>query len=387
MPGAARRPAGSGQRGPRHAAGPAQVRGGVLSVGPGLRGVGHEARQLLDPCRQAQLLPARASTRPGAQTHVRVLHRLAGATPRCGAWPARTTTRACAAWRWRATCSPLAPAAASSSSGTCAPGPSCPRVRVGERGRAAAPCRARLLAGPRLAGMAAASYDRGSERLHRPHPTNLSSRHASHVTSQLHSATLNNTVPPCSSPEPQRPPPTTTVRRACTARRRRSRRRRWRGGSTCSWGRGTWSRTSWCVERWVGGGWRAPGCWAPPAGRCCTVLAGAAAATALGPAHSFYCPLSPPAVLRSLCWDGHQAREQSGAAGAAATRISSMPSNAGVAPACARDRKSHPRCLPLPPPPPQACYAHVWDASHTRLFVCGGPLAFGLKGCYLAAWR
>lgn len=26
-----------------------------------------------------------------------------------------------------------------------------------------------------------------------------------------------------------------------------------------------------------------------------------------------------------------------------------------------------------------ACYAHTWDASRSRLFVCGGPLAFGLQ--------
>lgn len=34
-----------------------------------------------------------------------------------------------------------------------------------------------------------------------------------------------------------------------------------------------------------------------------------------------------------------------------------------------------------------ACYAHCWDASRTRLFVCGGPLAFGLHGCYMAVWH
>lgn len=34
-----------------------------------------------------------------------------------------------------------------------------------------------------------------------------------------------------------------------------------------------------------------------------------------------------------------------------------------------------------------ACYAHLWDASRTRLFVCGGPLAFGLAGCYMAVWH
>lgn len=34
-----------------------------------------------------------------------------------------------------------------------------------------------------------------------------------------------------------------------------------------------------------------------------------------------------------------------------------------------------------------ACYAHCWDRSRTRLFVCGGPLAFGLQGCYMAVWH
>jgi hypothetical protein len=34
-----------------------------------------------------------------------------------------------------------------------------------------------------------------------------------------------------------------------------------------------------------------------------------------------------------------------------------------------------------------ACYAHIWDASHSRLFVCGGPLAFGLQGLYLSVWH
>ncbi|KAL4444203.1 hypothetical protein ABPG75_011940 [Micractinium tetrahymenae] len=34
-----------------------------------------------------------------------------------------------------------------------------------------------------------------------------------------------------------------------------------------------------------------------------------------------------------------------------------------------------------------ACYAHCWDSSRTRLFVCGGPLAFGLQGCYMAVWH
>ena len=34
-----------------------------------------------------------------------------------------------------------------------------------------------------------------------------------------------------------------------------------------------------------------------------------------------------------------------------------------------------------------ACYAHAWDATGTRLLVTGGPLAFGLKGCYAGVWR
>ena len=34
-----------------------------------------------------------------------------------------------------------------------------------------------------------------------------------------------------------------------------------------------------------------------------------------------------------------------------------------------------------------ACYAHAWDASGTRLLVAGGPLAYGLKGCYVGVWR
>ena len=34
-----------------------------------------------------------------------------------------------------------------------------------------------------------------------------------------------------------------------------------------------------------------------------------------------------------------------------------------------------------------ACYAHAWDASGTRLLVAGGPLAYGLKGCYVGLWR
>jgi len=36
---------------------------------------------------------------------------------------------------------------------------------------------------------------------------------------------------------------------------------------------------------------------------------------------------------------------------------------------------------------PNACYAHAWDPSGRRLFTCGGPLAFGLKGCYMGIWE
>jgi len=34
-----------------------------------------------------------------------------------------------------------------------------------------------------------------------------------------------------------------------------------------------------------------------------------------------------------------------------------------------------------------ACYAHAWDASGTKLLVAGGPLAYGLRGCYVGIWR
>jgi len=34
-----------------------------------------------------------------------------------------------------------------------------------------------------------------------------------------------------------------------------------------------------------------------------------------------------------------------------------------------------------------ACYAHAWDVTGTRLLVAGGPLAYGLKGCYVGVWR
>ncbi len=34
-----------------------------------------------------------------------------------------------------------------------------------------------------------------------------------------------------------------------------------------------------------------------------------------------------------------------------------------------------------------ACYAHAWDPSGTRIFMCGGPLAYGLRGNYAALWH
>lgn len=34
-----------------------------------------------------------------------------------------------------------------------------------------------------------------------------------------------------------------------------------------------------------------------------------------------------------------------------------------------------------------ACYAHAWDPTGTRLFACGGPLQFGLKGGYCALYE
>jgi len=33
-----------------------------------------------------------------------------------------------------------------------------------------------------------------------------------------------------------------------------------------------------------------------------------------------------------------------------------------------------------------AIYTHHWDQSKTRLFMGGGPLLLGLKGCYAAMW-
>jgi WD repeat-containing protein 40A len=34
-----------------------------------------------------------------------------------------------------------------------------------------------------------------------------------------------------------------------------------------------------------------------------------------------------------------------------------------------------------------ACYAHAWDPTGARIFACGGPLAFGLTGGYMALWE
>ena len=33
-----------------------------------------------------------------------------------------------------------------------------------------------------------------------------------------------------------------------------------------------------------------------------------------------------------------------------------------------------------------ACYAHAWDPTGTKMFCAGGPLAFGLKGTYMGLW-
>ena len=33
-----------------------------------------------------------------------------------------------------------------------------------------------------------------------------------------------------------------------------------------------------------------------------------------------------------------------------------------------------------------ACYAHAWDASSTKLMSVGGPLPYGLRGCYMGLW-
>lgn len=35
----------------------------------------------------------------------------------------------------------------------------------------------------------------------------------------------------------------------------------------------------------------------------------------------------------------------------------------------------------------QACYAHGWDATGTRLFAVGGPLSFGLSGGYIGLFE
>jgi len=34
-----------------------------------------------------------------------------------------------------------------------------------------------------------------------------------------------------------------------------------------------------------------------------------------------------------------------------------------------------------------ASYTHAWDPSGTRLFVGGGPLPYGLRGCYMGIWQ
>ena len=33
-----------------------------------------------------------------------------------------------------------------------------------------------------------------------------------------------------------------------------------------------------------------------------------------------------------------------------------------------------------------ACYAHAWDPSSTKLMSVGGPLPYGLRGCYMGLW-
>ena len=35
---------------------------------------------------------------------------------------------------------------------------------------------------------------------------------------------------------------------------------------------------------------------------------------------------------------------------------------------------------------PNTVYTHCFDPTHTRLFVGGGPLPFGLCGSYAAVW-
>jgi len=34
-----------------------------------------------------------------------------------------------------------------------------------------------------------------------------------------------------------------------------------------------------------------------------------------------------------------------------------------------------------------ALYAHCWDPGLHRLFICGGPLPMGLRGCYMGIWQ
>eukprot|EP00210_Caulerpa_lentillifera_P001795 g1725.t1 len=34
-----------------------------------------------------------------------------------------------------------------------------------------------------------------------------------------------------------------------------------------------------------------------------------------------------------------------------------------------------------------ALYAHCWDQELNRLFICGGPLPIGLRGCYMGIWQ
>ncbi len=34
-----------------------------------------------------------------------------------------------------------------------------------------------------------------------------------------------------------------------------------------------------------------------------------------------------------------------------------------------------------------ACYAHAWDPTCTKLLCVGGPLAYGLRGSYMALWE
>ncbi|CAG9463105.1 unnamed protein product [Pedinophyceae sp. YPF-701] len=34
-----------------------------------------------------------------------------------------------------------------------------------------------------------------------------------------------------------------------------------------------------------------------------------------------------------------------------------------------------------------ACHAHAWDPAGTRMIAVGGPLAYGLRGCYVGVWQ